>query len=215
VATNQLSYLLSIKENTIKVVKKYSRKQIREIVGGHSYAMQLHNGMIVFDAKNRMRKNIKVFYIIDKNNHLVKEISLEERGTDTYNINYLYPHQLTFFENKLGFNSVVNNEFVFIDIKSSALKRIKLPELTNGVKAQSITYDYLSNNFYLMKIQDKDFLEIYNWDVASNALHKINSASIPVHKIRCGIADEKLFFIDSFDNQRAWFRVPLNKLHEL
>jgi len=101
-----------------------------------------------------------------------------------------------------------------IDVKALKIDELQLLPFRSTTVSQMISYDFYHDQNYLIRIGENNSVDILNWDVNNNIYEKINATYYPIHKIRCGINDRKISFIGDFDNQTAWYLVPLKNINE-
>lgn len=214
VSTNQLAYLIGVKSGQLVVLKKYNQRQIRKMSGKHGYAILTKNGMVVFNSKRKRGISEREYYIVNDQEEVVKKIEYSVKVEGYRSAAFNHPHTIQYRDDKLSFTNQDNNTYVVIDLERLKVNEIPILERKPDVRFQVITYDFHEDKHYLIRVSNKNLMEILYWDIKKNEYHKLNATQYPLSSIKCGIYNESVFFIGKFDGQSAWYLVPINEIHK-
>jgi hypothetical protein len=213
-STNQLSYLITVDSNRLRLLRQYSRGQVKKIVGPHHLAILTKDRIVAFNSKKRKGSIENECFIIDVHGNLVKRLDFFEKDEDVFKPNFIFPHHIQYWDGSLAFTSQSNNSYFIIDLHALKANELPLLPLGRDVISQMISYDFQDDQHYLIRIGKNNLVEVLRWDLNKNKYDKLNATFYPIHKILCGINNQKITFIGDFDNQQAWYLVPIKKMHE-
>jgi hypothetical protein len=214
ISTNQLAYLIGVKSGKLVLLKQYSGRQIRKIVGKSHYAILTKNGMITFYSKKRRDIYEYECYIVNAEDEVVKKLKYSVNKEGYPKALFNFPYQFQYMDGKLAFTNQDNNSYFVIDLQRLKINKIPILDRKSDVRYQVITYDFHEDKHYLIRVSNKNLIEILYWDIMKNEYHKLNATQYPLSSIRCSIYNKHVFFIGKFIGERAWYLVPINEIHQ-
>jgi hypothetical protein len=220
--STQKDYLyFKIENNSIKLKKRKSMREIRKIHGDHSFANLLPNGFIVYSTETTKSHYKQKYSLYNLDGDMLK--SFEINGTKQANQNYyylqFYPENLFFVNNKIYFANIFDHEMYTIDLKTLSLSQKRFCNDKSDSKIQDLYVDIYSEKFYFLEFdysKKRPSQDIKIFSANANLDFTVaNSFTYPSHLLRCGIYQNKLILTGKFENDYSFYLVPIPEIHTL